>query len=291
MYFQRRITISILDSGKPSESITNLISEAEYVLVGAGAGLSTAGGLNYHDPAFFARIFPEMRDSGFQTVWQAVTHYWSEKRTNPLEFWGYWARHIQRIRYDLPAASVYTGLLAMIKNKNYFVITTNVDGQFFKAGFEPASLFHPQGDYALFQCRRPCSDELYDNQSMVGKMLASIDRRSWLIRPADVPRCPRCGDYMVRNLRIDESFVEKPHMAAEPRYIDFINSSTAGRLLLLELGVGFNTPGVIRWPFEEFVQKHPSATLVRVNRDHPEYPAELANRVISLDNDIAEVLK
>jgi NAD-dependent SIR2 family protein deacetylase len=268
----------------------DLVAAADYVLVGAGAGLSTAGGLNYQDPAFFKQIFPEMRDSGFQTVWEAVTHYWSEKLVNPLEFWGYWARHIQRIRYELPVTEVYQALFNLVKNKNYFVITTNVDGQFFKAGFDPTRLFHPQGDYGLFQCRRPCSDDLYDNREMVRKMLSNLDCRTWHIREADLPRCPRCGELMVRNLRIDDTFVEKPHMADQPRYVDFINGSVGGHLLMLELGVGFNTSGVIRWPFEEIALKHPSATLVRLNRDHPELPVKLAGKALSLDKDIADVI-
>jgi NAD-dependent SIR2 family protein deacetylase len=191
----------------------------------------------------------------------------------------------------MPAAAVYLDLFNLVKDKPYFIITTNVDGQFFKAGFNRDYLFHPQGDYALFQCRRPCSDRLYDNREMIQKMLANMDDAKFQIREDDIPRCPLCGDYLERNLRIDETFVEAPHLVMRPAYEEFVNRSVSGNLLVLELGVGFNTPGIIRWPFEEITLGHRQATLVRINRDHPEVPSELIGKSVSLDQDISQVLK
>jgi NAD-dependent SIR2 family protein deacetylase len=205
------------------EPIKRRIEGADYILIGAGAGLSASGGLSYNDPQVFARLFPELSGQGFNTIWEAVTHYWAVKDDNRLSFWAYWSLHIQKIRYAAPALEVYRDLFKLVKAKPYFVLTTNVDGQFEKAGFDPARRFSPQGDYALFQCRRPCSNDLYPNQERIQRMLANLDRKNFRIRAADIPRCPRCGDYLERNLRVDDTFVEAPHMAAQPAYHAFVN--------------------------------------------------------------------
>ena len=272
------------------DAVARLLAEADLVLIGAGAGLSAAAGLNYQDPALFARWYPQFGRLGIRTIWEGITTHWAPDDTNRRRFWAFWAHHILRIRYDTPATAVYSDLRRLVSAKEHFVITTNVDGQFGKAGFGSDVLFTPQGDYGKFQCDQPCCDSLYDNHTAVQQMVANTDRDSLLIRDADIPRCSACGSYLERNLRRDEHFVETPHMEKRPAYTEFVNRSFSGRLLLLELGVGFNTPSIIRWPFERIALKHPSATLVRVNLNDAAVPKAIEERSIVFHEDIALVL-
>jgi len=298
-FFPRRTTIAISGSSHNNPQneraildwLRDLIAGAGYLVVGAGAGLSASGGMSYHDHAVFQRFFPELQGKGFSTVWEAVTQYWAVSDASRLSYWAYWALHIHKIRYQAPACPVYLDLFSLLKEKRYFIYTTNVDGQFAKAGFDSAHLFNPQGDYGLFQCRRPCTQELYSNREMIEKMLAGLDYTTFRIQPEDVPRCPRCGDYLERNLRIDDTFAEAQHMVAQKAWRDFVSLSMADSLVLLELGVGFNTPGVIRWPFEDIAAAHPRATLVRINRDEPEVPRELFDKAGGLKWDIAQTIR
>lgn len=273
------------------EAVAQLFAEADFVLIGAGAGLSAAAGLDYQDPALFARWYPQFRRLGIRTIWEGIVGHWAPDDANRRRFWAFWAHHILRIRYDTPATAVYSGLRQVVSAKEHFVITTNVDGQFDKAGFGSDILFTPQGDYGKFQCDQPCSDSLYDNHPAVQQMAANTDQDSLLIRDADFPRCPACGSYLERNLRRDPRFVEAPHLERQPAYAGFVERSFSGRLLLLELGVGFNTPSIIRWPFERIAMGHPCATLVRVNREAAEAPETIGEKSIVFREDAALVLK
>lgn len=273
------------------DAVAHRLAEAEFVLIGAGAGLSAAAGLNYQDPALFARWYPRFGRLGIRTIWEGIIAHWAPDDSNRGRFWAFWSHHILRIRYDTPATALYADLRRLVSAKAHFVITTNVDGQFGKAGFDSRSLFTPQGDYGKFQCDRPCCDTLYDNHIAVQLLAANTDPESLLARDTDIPRCPACGSYLERNLRRDDRFVEAPHMAREPASSEFVNRSLSGRLLLLELGVGFNTPSIIRWPFERIALKHPCATLVRVNLDNAAVPDEIGERAIVFQEDIARVLK
>jgi NAD-dependent SIR2 family protein deacetylase len=179
----------------------------------------------------------------------------------------------------------------LVAGKPHFVITTNVDAQFGKAGFLSSGLFTPQGDYGKFQCAVPCSDILHDNRDLVHNLIANMDDANVLVRDSDIPRCPACGDYLERNLRRDGHFVESPHMEKQPAYAEFVNRSSTGRLVLLELGVGFNTPGIIRWPFERIALQHPCATLVRVNLDDASVPEAIERKSIMFREDAALLLQ
>jgi len=257
--------ISTPDYSKKVEAAAKTLADADFILIGAGAGLSAAAGLNYLDPALFARWYPQFHKLGIRTIWEGITTHWDPTNENRRRFWAYWAHHIQTIRYDAPAGRVYQDLHRLVAGKEHFVITTNVDGQFLKGGFDAARMFTPQGDYGRFQCSVPCHDRLYDNHNWVRQMLAYADPEEVLVRETDIPRCPCCGQFMERNLRKDERFVESPWMANQPAYTDFVHRSHSGRLVLFELGAGFNTPAIIRWPFERVVSAHPYATLLRVN--------------------------
>lgn len=276
------------DKVKP---VAGLLEEADTILIGAGSGLSASTGLNYMDAKLFKEWFPVLAGRGIQTIWEAVTTYWYPDDDNRRAFWAYWANHIQKIRYDAPPGEVYLKLHKLIKRKKHFVITTNVDGQFAKAGFDPELIFGPQGDYGFFQCENPCKHVVYDNQAYIQQMLAHVDQENFLIEETDIPRCPNCGQYLERNLRIDHHFVEAPHMTNRKAYTDFVNSSVAGKLVIFELGVGFNTPGIIRWPFEKIVLQHPDATLVRINLHDSQIPKEVGQKIVCIQHDIAAVIQ
>jgi len=272
------------------ETARRLLTEADFVLIGAGAGLSAAAGLNYQDPRLFQEWYPQFARLGLTTIWDAIVAHWSANNANRRRFWAFWAHHIQRIRYDAPPGAPYLGLARLVNGKRHFVITTNVDAQFAKAGFPPEVMFTPQGDYGKFQCATPCSDPLYDNLELVRSLIASMDETDLMVRESDVPRCPGCGGYLDRNLRSDDRFVEAPYLGGRAAYQAFLNRSSGGKLLLLELGVGFNTPGIIRWPFEHIALRHPNACLIRVNLGDADVPANIKTRSIGVPEDVASVL-
>jgi NAD-dependent SIR2 family protein deacetylase len=273
------------------DSAASALTDADRILIGAGAGLSAAAGLNYQDLHLFRAWYPQFAELGYRTIWDAITHHWRPDDANRRQFWAFWATHIQRIRYDAGPGKLYLDLHRLVSEKSHFVITTNVDGQFRKSGFDPHRMFTPQGDYGKFQCARPCHRILYDNLEMVERMLANLDDAKLRVREEDIPRCPICGDYLERNLRRDDRFVEEPHMEKQSDYADFINRSTGGKLVLLELGVGFNTPSIIRWPFEQIALQHPHATLIRINLDDARVPLEIAAKSIAFQQDIAQVMQ
>jgi NAD-dependent SIR2 family protein deacetylase len=266
------------------------LAEADFVLIGAGAGLSAAVGLNYLDPELFARWYPHFRKLGVRTIWEGITTHWAPTGANHRRFWAFWAHHIKTIRYDAPAGAAYLDLHRLTAGREHFVISTNVDGQFLKAGFSPTRLFTPQGDYARFQCSAPCNNRLYDNRDLVQQMLDHADVQSVMVREADLPHCPSCGEYLERNLRRDGRFVESPWMAAQAAYSSFVSNSHAGKLVILELGVGFNTPSIIRWPFECNASNHPDATLVRVNLEDASVPREIEEKAIAFKTDAGQAI-
>jgi NAD-dependent SIR2 family protein deacetylase len=268
-----------------------LLAQADFTLIGAGAGLSAAAGLNYQDPDIFRKWYPQFARLGLNTIWEAIVAHWAPNYANRRRFWAFWSHHIQTIRYDAPPGTPYLHLSRLVAAKPHFVITTNVDAQFAKAGFLSGGLFTPQGDYGKFQCAVPCSDTLYDNGDLVQNLITNMDDTSVLVRDSDIPRCPKCGDYLERNLRRDQHFVETPYMERQSAYQEFLNRSTGGILLLLELGVGFNTPGIIRWPFERLASHHPHASLLRVNVDDARVPSEIETRSIGFREDAAQVIR
>lgn len=290
MYLQWRIITSMQNYLDSIAKAAELIKSADYVLIGAGSGLSAAGGLNYGDSKLFKEWFPKLSELDIETIREAISLYWQVDDSNRRNFWAYWANHINKIRYEALALKPYLELFDIVKDKNHFIITTNVDGQFIKTGFDNEKIFAPQGDYGLFQCDKPCCDKLYDNKIFIDKMISNMNNDKFTVQEADIPRCPKCGSYLSKNLRVDGTFVESPHMKKQKDYIDFVNNSTDGKLVLLELGVGFNTPVIIRWPFEKITSKHPNASLIRMNIDYPEVPAEIEFKCLYFNSDITEAL-
>ena len=259
---------------------------AEYILLGGGAGLSDAAGLRYSGTRFTDNFAPFIARYGFTDLYTSSFHPFETQE----ERWAYWAKHIALNRYDEPAAPLYQQLFRLVENRTYFVITTNVDHQFNKSGFAEDRVFAVQGDYGLFQCARACHDRLYDNEAQVAAMIK--ETRDLRI-PADlVPKCPVCGGDMEVNLRKDEFFVEDGHWhESQARYLEFLKASEGKKVACLELGVGFNTPGIIRFPFEQLAYRNDRATLIRMNRDDPGGAKENTGRTVAFDEPISQVVE
>ena len=267
------------------DALKAAIAEAEAVVIGAGAGLSAAAGFTYSGERF-EKYFSDFRKKyGITDMYSGGFYPFKTLE----EYWAWWSRHIFYNRYVPAPKPVYRDLFEIVKNKNYFVLTTNVDHQFQKNGFDKNRLFYTQGDYGLWQCSVPCHKKTYDNEDAVHRM---IETQSDMRIPADlIPYCPRCGKPMTMNLRSDSTFVEDNgwHEAAE-RYSDFISEHKNGRILFLELGVGSNTPGIIKYPFWQMTAENPNAVYTCINYGEALCPDEIRSRSICIDGDIASVL-
>jgi NAD-dependent SIR2 family protein deacetylase len=285
MYSSQWITTSTGDFSGCVDRIADAIEAADAIVVGAGAGLSTAAGFAYDGPRFDDN-FADFRDVyGITDMYTGGFYPFPDKET----YWAWWSRVILLNRYDCPVGQPYLDLEAMLRDRDYFVLTTNADHQFQRAGFDHDRLFYTQGDYGLLQCSRPCHQKTYDNEDLMRRMAAE---QSDLRIPSDLlPRCPRCGEPMVPNLRTDDAFVEDEgwHAAAR-RYDAFLRRHRCDRVVYLEAGVGGNTPGIIRYPFWRFTAQSRHATYVQLNKGEVLAPADLGERSIILDCDAADAL-
>ena len=261
------------------------IKSADAVVVGAGAGLSTAAGFTYSGERF-ERLFPDfIRKYGIRDMYSGGFYPFP----TPEETWAWWSRHIWCNRYEPAPKDTYPKLLQLLDGKDFFVITTNVDHQFQLAGFPKERLFYTQGDYGLWQCSEPCHDKTYDNYETVKRMVE--EQHDMRVPTELVPRCPKCGRPMAMNLRVDGTFVEDAgwHAAAE-RYRDFLEAHADGKVLFLELGVGGNTPVIIKYPFWRYTNANPQATYACVNLGEEYVHQSIADRSILVDADIDQVL-
>lgn len=285
MFSRMRTTRSINTCSAEIERLGAALNTADAVVIGAGAGLSTAAGFSYSGERFRKNFSDFEEKYGFHDMYSGGFYPYETAE----EFWAFWSRNIMLNRYTEPPGSVYGDLRALVKDKDYFVITTNVDHCFQKSGFDKKRLFYTQGDYGLFQCSEPCCNETFDNEKIVRQMYAL--QRGMKIPSELLPKCPRCGKPLTVNLRSDGKFVEDAgwHKAAE-RYADFIRSRKDTRVLYLELGVGYNTPGIIKYPFRQLTAANPKAVYACVNLREAGCPREISERAISIDGDIAEVI-
>lgn len=270
--------------------VRRLIEEADYVLIGAGAGLSAAAGLTYSGEEFEREFRPWIERYHIKDLYTSSFYPFPTEE----EKWAYWARHIWYARFRPEAMPLYKALLELVWGKDYFVLTTNVDAQFEKAGFEKARIFATQGDYAYFQPASGSPKKLYYNEQMVMRMLdATTDCR---IPTELVPKVPETGKPLAPNLRSDDTFVEDAYWHEQAyRYCQFRDKASAHKLLLLEFGVGFNTPGIIRFPFERLAAENDDTTLVRFNRDYPQLAFPQLKRYVvfqeTLDVELLKRLK
>ena len=281
-------TKNTTSTGSYSDNIQRLkkaIAEADAIVIGAGAGLSTSAGFTYSGERF-EKYFSDFGEKyGFNDMYSGGFYQYE----TPEEMWAYWSRYIYINRYMDAPKPVYENLLELVKDKDYFVITTNVDHCFQKAGFDKERLFYTQGDYGLFQCSEPCTPVTYDNEEMVRGM---VERQSDMRIPSElIPKCPNCGKPLTMNLRSDDKFVEDEgwDRAAE-RYNQFLRTRK-GKILYLELGVGYNTPGIRKFPFWQMTANNPDATYACVNFGETMFPEDIQEQTISIDGDIGQVIE
>lgn len=261
------------------------LEQADAVLVGAGSGLSTSAGLTYSGARFQEHFGDFIRKYGIRDLYSGGFYPFETLE----EYWAWWSRHIWINRYEKAPKPVYEALLGLLRGKEYFVLTTNVDHQFQLAGFDKKRLFYTQGDYGLWQCSKPCCQKTWDNENMVRRMVA--EQKEMRIPSELIPYCPNCGSPMTMNLRSDDTFVQdEGWYAACSRYEDFLRQYQGLRVVLLELGVGANTPGVIKYPFWKMVARNPNATYLCINLSEAYAPKEIARQSICMDGDIGNIL-
>ena len=268
------------------EKLKEEFNTADAILIGAGAGLSASAGFDYIGERF-EKYFSDFKEKyGITDMYSGGFYDFDTLE----EYWAWWSRHILINRYDCEVGKPYKDLFSIVKDKNYFVLTTNVDHQFQRAGFDKKRLFYTQGDYGLFQCSNGCHNKTYDNEELVRKMVAQ--QKDMKIPTELIPRCPKCNKPMTMNLRCDDLFVQDEgwYLACN-RYQDFIRRNGNSHILYLELGVGMNTPGIIKYPFWQMTAKNKNAVYCSVNSELSYVPTEIQNQSVVIRDDIAKVLE
>jgi NAD-dependent SIR2 family protein deacetylase len=291
------------DELSPVDQLRQAIDSADAIVIGAGAGLSTSAGFIYTGERF-QTYFRDFADKyGFEDMYSGGFYPFKTQE----EHWAYWSRYIYINRYMNPPKPVYNELFDLVKDKDYFVLTTNVDHCFQKAGFDKKRMFYTQGDYGLFQCVEPCTEETYSNEDIIRRMVEAqgytIDEDGTLIPPEAsplrmavptelIPYCPHCGKPMTMNLRSDDNFVEDDgwHVHAE-YYSEFLRRHQSSKVLFMELAVGYNTPSIIKYNFWRMTAQWPKASYACLNYGQAYAPDEIKAKSIVIDGDIGDILK
>ena len=275
-------------TGDYSQKIERLKAElqgTDAILIGAGSGLSTSAGLTYGGERFLKHFSDFHEKYGITDMYSGGFYPFPSLE----EYWAWWSRHIYYNRYDVTHGKPYADLLELVRSRNYFVLTTNVDHQFQLAGFDKTRLFYTQGDYGLWQCSEPCHQATYDNEAVVRRMIA--EQADMRVPSELIPHCPKCGKPMTMNLRCDDTFAQDAGWyAAAHQYEDFLHRYGTDRILFLELGVGGNTPGIIKVPFLRMTAQNPRATYACINLGEAITMKVLKAQSILLDADIGKVL-
>lgn len=285
MFSRMRITKSTADSSGQIEQLKKELAQTDAVVIGAGAGLSTSAGFVYSGERFRQYFSDFEAKYGFHDMYSGGFYPYA----TPEEHWAYWSRYIYINRYMDAPKPVYDNLFKLVKSKDYFVITTNVDHCFQKAGFDKKRLFYTQGDYGLFQCSEPCCQETFENEEIIRSM---VEQQKEMRIPTELlPVCPHCGKPLTMNLRSDDKFVEDDgwHEAAE-RYKLFLHRHQNMRILFLELGVGYNTPSIVKYSFWRMTHDWPNATYACLNYGEAYAPDEIKRKSICVNGDIGEIL-
>jgi NAD-dependent SIR2 family protein deacetylase len=263
------------------------VCEADRILIGAGAGLSADAGVDYTDEVGFARQFPSLVKRGIRAAYQMVG------RTNlpPDVFWGYWLRHVQEVRFGDGERRVYQLLFDLVRDKDWHVLTSNVDALFERNGFEANRVCSIQGDFAFMQCLRPCSDEVWPSEPVLERLLPQIEPHTQALSDSRLaPVCPRCGGEVFFNVRGGDWFVETPWRRQFEALRRWLPAASNERLLVVDIGSGFNTPGVVRWPVERVAATVPTARFVRINLYDPDLQMDLGPRALTVKRGALEVL-
>lgn len=270
---------------KNIEILKEKLASADCIVIGAGAGLSTSAGFTYSGERFEKYFSDFAGKYGFGDMYSGGFYPYNSRE----EFWAYWSRYIYINRYVDAPNDLYNKLFDLVNGKDYFVITTNVDHCFQKSGFDKKRLFYTQGDYGLFQCSEPCCRETFDNEKQILKMYNS--QKNMKIPTELIPKCPNCGKEMTTNLRCDDKFVEdEGWRSAAQRYNDFIRTRAGQKILFLELGVGYNTPAIIKYPFWKMTAENKNATYCLINYGQSYCPDEIKSRAVCFNCDIYKVI-
>lgn len=278
--------LSTQSCSEPLERLKAELRDCDAVVIGVGSGLSTAAGFTYNGERFEKYFSDFAAKYGIKDMYSGGFYPFA----TPEEHWAYWSRYIYINRYMDAPKPVYNDLLKLVQDKDYFVITTNVDHCFQKAGFDKKRLFYTQGDYGLFQCSEPCCQETFDNEAVIREM---VKRQEDMKIPTELlPTCPHCGKPLTMNLRSDDTFVEDKgwHRAAE-RYENFLQTRAGQKILFLESGVGYNTPVIIKYPFWQMTAKNPNATYICINQGQAVCPQEIERQSVCINADIGQVLQ
>ena len=285
MFLRKPIMKSTGNYSEQIERLKKEIETADCILIGAGAGLSTSAGMEYSGERFEKNFSDFHKKYGITDMYSGGFYPYDTLE----EYWAWWSRHIWLNRYASGVGKPYADLLKLVKDKDYFVLTTNVDHQFQLAGFDKKRLFYTQGDYGLWQCSKACHDKTYDNEEAVRQMMTA--QKDMKIPTELIPKCPVCGAPMTMNLRCDDKFVQdEGWYAAANRYNDFIRRHKGLHILFLELGVGFNTPVIIKYPFWQMAYDNPEACYVSINDGEAFAPSEISEKAICIQSDIQAVL-
>ncbi|MBQ3264587.1 MAG: hypothetical protein IJH07_02295 [Ruminococcus sp.] len=302
-YFYQGTSGADMPVDESVKKLKEMIANADAIVIGAGAGLSTAAGLTYSGERFQRYFFDFARRFGIRDMYSGGFYPFPDKET----FWAWWARHIYYNRYIDPPKSVYSDLLKLVDGRDYFVITTNVDHQFQRAGFDKKRLFYTQGDYGLFQSVNRRIQKTYDNEEWVMKAMAAqgfVKDENGVYQPPEngsplmriptqlIPRCPDDNSEMTMNLRSDDSFVEdEGWRRASAAYADFLCRHEGLRVLYLEIGVGANTPVIVKYPFWQMTLANDNATYVCLNYNEAFCPVEIQIQSICINGDANEIIK
>lgn len=270
------------------ERAKNWIKNADAILIGAGAGLSTSAGLEYAGKRFENNFKDFIQKYHFTDMYTAGFYDFHTEE----EKWAFWAKHMYVNDIGIGATKLYKDVLELMKNKKYFVITTNVDDQFYKAGVDKAKVFATQGSYRYIQCKEACHNQLYDATELVKEMVEKTKDCKIPIELVPVcPVCPVCGEKMDVHVRVDANFVQDDDWyKQDEKYGEFLDNTKDKNVVLLELGVGFNTPGIIRIPFEQMTYQNANWKLIRINKNESSTFLDINDKSILIQGDIKEIV-
>lgn len=275
-----------MDKNKLIQKLKEEIENSEYILIGAGAGFSTSAGFLYDGKRFEDNFKDYIKKYGFTDMYSAGFYNFPTLE----EYWAYFSLYVYINRYDIEENETYLNLYNIVKNKNYFVITTNVDGRFADSKFDKDKIFAVQGDFSLFQCSKPCRQETFYNEKYIREMIKY--KKEMKIPTELIPKCPYCGRNMSMNLRVDSTFVQDKNWDKQKsKYENFLKNSDNSKILFLELGVGFNTPSIIKYNFWRMTLNNKKSVYASINLGECYGASDIEERSICIDADISEVLK
>lgn len=285
MFLKKKTTTSTENYYDKVVKLREVLDNTDTIIIGAGAGMSASAGFSYSGERFEKYFSDFKQHYGIKDMYSGGFYPYETLE----EYWAWWSRHIYINRYDVPVGEPYKNLLKLVQDKDYFVITTNVDHQFQFAGFDKQRLFYTQGDYGLWQCSKACHQKTYDNESEVRKMISK--QKDFKIPTELIPKCPVCNAPMIMNLRCDDTFVQdEGWYAACSRYNAFIRRNKGKHIVFLELGVGGNTPAIIKYPFWQMTHQNHNAIYACINYNESYCPEEIEKQSICIDGDINDML-